>query len=1617
MIDNQRKNKRLKLLHDSGRLKEHFKMYKVGRTWLFSGVTVLVFGAATFFDLPSIKADTTAASTVATEQVNGSSASTAKALSSAANFSLATSNASASSSIASAGNSSATNTNSVASKNVAVSQSNSSSMAVSQNSPVSSAANLNNSGDKTNSSAVSEVSSSSTNQTGASVAQTNSESTVTSHDTGGSMSSTESLSSNKSISSTEIENLQDQLPTGTLVTENNGILHIDLSAGDDPTAVKAILENMDIEFPVTLSAKDADTAISYSAANLINSGEIILNSLNWSSADNSTMDYYQFSVPTDGLITIKANSGLKAGDTINLGNLSITGQLTGSASMNLSSATLTGIGTLSGSVITLDDTYNDAVDHSISIKFPTNISSNTTKNIDDSSLKISETYLGQTITINYEPVIPAAVVDNGGGFTENSYTNGTTGYVYSGVQFGSTTPYKDLLGSDGTITTDTSYPDQDLVYVWRFAANPNLQSVSSPQIYENGGTTGMQGIMPDASDIANNGHYTNGSFDGLKFYTIPSDTAIADVENVLPVGGYTTYQDADGNWYAAVNFGQFGTDNAVKTTADWVTDSVNDNPWTADEGADEKAVTALTGNNAINGSFISAGIQVNGIPIDPNYVTPFEITVYSSSNSFATPISNLTAETKPTSVAVAGQNTVQFVNVDQDGNLIGATTDSDGNSVPASTTLAGWADGNSVGQTATNYDYTAAKNLTDSNGEAYRLDDESQAEYTGPYSLTNKVIYVVYDATVNVTLTYVDDDNKEEPVGDSVTQSGFAGDSVTFDNITVPANYELASGETAADKTVTLMADDSDNIVIHLVHKTVVTTPTDPDDVNYGDTHQSVNEIINYVYADGTQAHDPATASLDFTRTVTTDSVTGEVTSYGDWTAVDGDDFAAVESPVIVGYTPDVSSVAAVNDVDAAADDLTEKVTYSVDNQKANIKYVDETTGDTLKTDPINGDSNTTSDYSTADEIAALEGQGYELVSDTVPAGGIVFDTDGKTDQSYTVTFKHKTGTTTPTDPDDVNYDNTHQSVNETINYVYADGIQAHDPATASLDFTRTVTTDSVTGEVTSYGDWTAVDGDDFAAVESPVIVGYTPDVSSVAAVNDVDAAADDLTEKVTYSVDNQKANIKYVDETTGDTLKTDPINGDSNTTSDYSTADEIAALEGQGYELVSDTVPAGGIVFDTDGKTDQSYTVTFKHKTVTTTPTDPDDVNYDNTHQSVNETINYVYADGTRAHDPATASLDFTRTVTTDSVTGEVTSYGDWTAVDGDDFAAVESPVIVGYTPSQATYKAVNNVTADHGNIVGTITYSKTAIENEDLTIKYIDDTDDSTVKTDTISGEIGASGSYKVNIPAGYTLADGQNSSMDYTITANDSDNLTVHLTHKILTVDPSNPGTDPVDPDNPDGPTNADYTDEMNQTVNETIHYVYADGSKAAEDHTDSVSFNRTVTIDEVTGQVVSYGDWKAVNGDNTFDAVTSPTIAGYTVSQAVYAAQTVSGDSNNIEAKVTYTAKAPAGNSGDNGGDKTPEQPSTELPGATGETSNTVEQTGAKTQSKQEPVKTNNLVLHKESQAKKAAVSEVKRAGILPQTGDNKNSSLSVLGVALLSATLSLFGLRLKKKEDN
>ncbi|MEK1451426.1 hypothetical protein HC021_10150, partial [Limosilactobacillus fermentum] len=67
-------------------------------------------------------------------------------------------------------------------------------------------------------------------------------------------------------------------------------------------------------------------------------------------------------------------------------------------------------------------------------------------------------------------------------------------------------------------------------------------------------------------------------------------------------------------------------------------------------------------------------------------------------------------------------------------------------------------------------------------------------------------------------------------------------------------------------------------------------------------------------------------------------------------------------------------------------------------------------------------------------------------------------------------------------------------------------------------------------------------------------------------------------------------------------------------------------------------------------------------------------------------------------------------------------------------------------------------------------------------------------------------------------------------------------------------------------PTQPTQPTQTSES-QTVNETIHYIYKNGDKAADDYQATpLNFTRTVTTDKVTGEK-TYGSWSA---DQSFAA---------------------------------------------------------------------------------------------------------------------------------------------------
>ncbi|WP_082623466.1 mucin-binding protein, partial [Ligilactobacillus ceti] len=113
-------------------------------------------------------------------------------------------------------------------------------------------------------------------------------------------------------------------------------------------------------------------------------------------------------------------------------------------------------------------------------------------------------------------------------------------------------------------------------------------------------------------------------------------------------------------------------------------------------------------------------------------------------------------------------------------------------------------------------------------------------------------------------------------------------------------------------------------------------------------------------------------------------------------------------------------------------------------------------------------------------------------------------------------------------------------------------------------------------------------------------------------------------------------------------------------------------------------------------------------------------------------------------------------------------------------------------------------------------------------------------------------------------------------------------------------------------PDDPRNKDDKYDLTRTVKRTIDYKY--GAKTVKANktasptvTQTVTFERTKTIDTVTKKVIKTSDW-TINKDSLKDlaAVVSPTIAGYTPDQAKVGQVTPNADSKDIEVHVIYNA---------------------------------------------------------------------------------------------------------------
>lgn len=590
--------------------------------------------------------------------------------------------------------------------------------------------------------------------------------------------------------------------------------------------------------------------------------------------------------------------------------------------------------------------------------------------------------------------------------------------------------------------------------------------------------------------------------------------------------------------------------------------------------------------------------------------------------------------------------------------------------------------------------------------------------------------------------------------------------------------------------------------------------------------------------------------TITFSRTGTQDLVTENI----QWNAWTPDQvFAAVNTPAVNGYTPDVQTVAPVT-VSHNSHDIVQTVVYHADDQTILVNYIDDETHSTLKTDSIIGKTAQTSDYATKKSLDKYESQHYDVVSDDTNGETLTFDSDSTKVQTYNVhlTHQHQAASDKST-------------VRQTVHYVYQDGKQAAKDHTATpIEFTRTGDTDLVTGK-TTWNAWTPATGT-FTAVVSSSIEGYTPSRVMIEHVN-VHPGDKDLDTTVTYVPDRQVIVVNYIDQTTGKTLKTDTLNGHSDQTSGYTTKSQIDSYVGQHYKLISDDTKGRTLTFDHNDQATQTYDVVLGHQTEAA----------HRTHE-VHETVDYVYADGSQAAKSFTAQpLVFSQTGVHDLVTNTTDWNGEWTKPQA--FAAVESPKIIGFTASKPEVKAVN---VDHksGDVHELVIYAANA---QTAQIKYIDDVTGTTLETDGANGHFNESIVFSHNVndqinkfkQAHYKLVSNNFAGQKYQAD-NDKNVYEVHLTHERQNV-------------------------HTTDSVTETVKFQYADGSQAQPTQTQTVNFGRDGIKDLVTGTTA----WMPVD-PQTIGAVEVPVIDGYTADTDQIPAVKVNFGDNDIEKVVTYTA---------------------------------------------------------------------------------------------------------------
>ena len=227
--------------------------------------------------------------------------------------------------------------------------------------------------------------------------------------------------------------------------------------------------------------------------------------------------------------------------------------------------------------------------------------------------------------------------------------------------------------------------------------------------------------------------------------------------------------------------------------------------------------------------------------------------------------------------------------------------------------------------------------------------------------------------------------------------------------------------------------------------------------------------------------------------------------------------------------------------------------------------------------------------------------------------------------------------------------------------------------------------------------------------------------------------------------------------------------------------------------------------------------------------------------------------------------------------------------------------PIIPGYTAKV--------VPATPGDLSSNtkVVYVK---NDQKASVVYRDETSGSTLETVALAGKSGEAVNYstaeriKHYQDLGYVLVtDGYPAGASFDLDSTVDQAWTVSFKRVALDFNPDNahePGT-PIYPKQPNGPK-WPAKDAYLKDVSYTVHYASKDSNaKLPADSVQKAQWKRSLTLDSVTGDILTAGEWKAEK--TKFDLVITPLVNGYFADKGRVASQDVTMDSK-VET-VTYT----------------------------------------------------------------------------------------------------------------